>query len=316
MHGRIRKAFVATWLGGLACLPPLTAPAEIINRILATVDGDPVTLYEVEKFRDEDIRARQAGLQGPRELLDAFIGEKIVEREVKEKGLIVRDEDVSAYIAQILERNRIDESRLEEALGAQGLTLQAYRSQIREDLLRQQLIAREIRGKVSVSPEEIQRYYDAHRDEYATPSEMEISHIVLALPQDASSDQVAAITAKAEEIRSQAKRGDFAKLARQYSEDASAEDGGKLGSFKKGELLEELETAAAQLKVGEVSPPVRTRVGLHLVRLDARSGEGVRPLEELKEELREKLYAEAVEERFQRWMTEDLRKRHHVDIFE
>lgn len=292
-----------------------SADAEIINAILATVDGDPVTLHELKRFQRDDIRARQAGITNRRELLDALITQKVVEREVSAQGVIVRDEDVTAYIDGIKQRNNISDEKLEEALRAQGLTVEQYRRQIREDLQRQQLVAREIRGKVSVSPEEIERYYNAHIDEYSVPSRTDISHIVLRLPEQASSDQVAAITAKAEQIREQIDSGlDFAEAARRFSEDASGKDGGHLGWFKKGELLEPMEVAATQLKVGEVSGPVRTRLGMHLVRVDARETEGKRDLAELQDEIKQQLYQQAVEQRMQKWLSEELYKRHHVQM--
>ena len=121
--------------------------------------------------------------------------------------------------------------------------------------------------------------------------------------------------AKAEEVRGRLKKGaDFAELAKQFSEDATAQNGGELGWFKKGELLEPLEKAAETLKAGQVSEPVRTTVGVHLVKVEAREGASHPDLDELAEQIKEQLYNAALEERFQKWLTDDLRKRHHVEI--
>ena len=294
----------------------LTARAETINRILATVDGDPITLYELTQYGERDIRARQQGASMDRAaLLDALITEKIVQREVADKGVVVRDEDIERYVESIKERNKISDEQLKQALAAQGMTPEAYRTQIREDLQRQQLIAREIRGKVSVTPEDIQRYYDAHSSEYATPERLQVAHIVFRLAPDAPPDRVAAITAKADEVRARLKKSDdFAALAKQYSEDATSEQGGELGWFKKGELLEPMEQAAAKLKIGDVSEPIRTKVGLHIVKLEGREGAGRQNIEEHAEQIKQQLYNVALEERFQKWMTGELRQRHHVEM--
>jgi parvulin-like peptidyl-prolyl isomerase len=191
--------------------------------------------------------------------------------------------------------------------------LESYRAQIREDIQRQQLIAREVRGKVNVTPEEVQRYYDAHLSEYSTPSKVQVAHIVFRLDADAPPDKVAAATAKAQEVYGRIKKGaDFAELARQYSEDPSGANGGDLGWFKQGELLDSLEKAAARLKVGEVSEPVRSNVGLHLIKLEGREGAAHQSLDELSDQIKQQLYNAALEERFQKWLTEDLRRRHHV----
>ena len=121
--------------------------------------------------------------------------------------------------------------------------------------------------------------------------------------------------AKAEEVQSRLKKGaDFAELAKQFSEDGTAQNGGDLGWFKKGELLEPLEKAAETLKVGQVSDPIRTSVGVHLIKLEAREGASHQDLDELADKIKEQLYNAALEERFQKWLTDDLRKRHHVEI--
>lgn len=307
-------AFVLTLCTGAAIMP---AQAERINAVLATVDGEPVTLYEVRQFAKSSLRLRQSTNLSDQELLRAVITDKIVEREVQQKGIIVRDEDVDAYIRSVKERNRIDDRQLEEALRAQGLDLPTYRKQVREDLARQQLLAREIRGKVTVTPEDVQRYLEEHKEEYVGPARVRIAHILFPLPPDASGNQVAAVLARAQEVRQQIAQGlDFAVAAQRYSQDKTAQEGGDLGWFKPGELLDELEQAQAPLKVGEVSEPVRTRLGIHLVRVLAREQEGQVDRSALEEEVRQKLYTQALEERFQRWLSEDLYKSHHVEIFE
>lgn len=302
-----------------SALGPMSMPAtaERLNAVLATVDGEPITLYEVRQFAQSSLRLRQPASLSQADLLRAVITDKIVERQVQQKGIIVRDEDVEAYIRSIKERNRIDDRQLEEALRAQGLDLVSYRKQVREDLARQQLIAREIRGKVTVTPEDVQRYLDEHKEEFVGPARVRLAHIFFQLPSDAPGDRVAAVLARAAEVRQQIAAGlDFAVAAQRYSEDKTGKEGGDLGWFKPGELVDELESAQQRLQVGEVSEPVRTRLGVHLVRVLAREQEGQIDRNAVEEEVRQKLYSQALEERFQRWLTEDLYKLHHVEIFD
>lgn len=294
------------------------AAAELVNKILATVDGEPVTVYQLKRFTQDSIRGRQLSASVDQSaLLDALITDKLIQKEVSEKGVIVRDEDIDRYIEAIKQRNNLDDEKLKTALAGQGLTLESYRAQIREEIERDQLVGREIRGKVSVTPEEVQRYYEAHLSEYSTPEKVQVAHIVFRLDQDAPPDKVAATTAKAQELYERIKKGaDFAALAKQYSEDPSGENGGDLGWFKPGELLDSLEKAAKRLKVGEVSEPVRTKVGLHLIKVEAREGAAHQNLDELSDQIKQQLYNAALEERFQKWLTEDLRKRHHVVLLQ
>jgi peptidyl-prolyl cis-trans isomerase SurA len=289
----------------------------VVNRILATVDGEPITLYELKNFMASNPLAAQVAEQGPEPVLDALITTRMIEREISSKGIVIGDADIDAYINQIRQQNQISEEQLYQALSAQGITPEAYRNQIRQELQRAQLINREIRGKVSITPEDVERYYQAHLEEYEKAPEVTVSHIVLRLPDDAPPEEVERVEKKAEEIHAMLDDGeDFSALARQYSEDPAAESGGVLGTFRIGSMLDALDDAARDLDVGEYSQPVRSSVGIHIVRLDARSDETHTPLDELSEGIREKLYNEALEERYARFLTEDLRERHHVEMLE
>jgi peptidyl-prolyl cis-trans isomerase SurA len=238
-----------------------------------------------------------------------------MEKEVSDKGIIVRDEDIDHYIEGIKERNKLTNDQLQAALGAQGLTMERYRTQVREEIQKAQLINREIRGKVNVTPEEIQRYYEAHISEYSTPAKTQVAHILFRLEPDAPPDKVAAVTAKAQAAYDRIKKGaDFAAMAKEYSDDPSGQNGGDLGWFKQGELLDDLDRVATKLKTGAVSEPVRTKVGVHILKVEAREGESHQSLDGLADQIKEQLYNAALEDRFQKWLVEDLRKRHHVEM--
>jgi peptidyl-prolyl cis-trans isomerase SurA len=306
----------STWWLFVTALTALAAAAhaERVDKILATVDGEPITVYQLKQFTHDSIRGRQlSASMDQASLLDALITDTLIKKEVSDKGIVVRDEDIDRYIDAIKERNNLDEEKLKTALAGQGLSMESYRAQIREEIEREQLVTREIRGKVSVTPEDVQRYYEAHLSEYSTPSRVQVAHIVFRLDADAPPDKVAAVTAKAQEVYERIEKGaDFAEMAKQYSEDPSGANGGDLGWFKQGELLDSLEKAAARLKVGEVSEPVRSKVGLHLIKLEGREGAAHQSLDELSDQIKQQLYNAALEERFQKWLTEDLRRRHHV----
>ncbi len=293
-------------------LGPLPAAAVVVNRVLATIDGEPVTLHEFNTFAERTQRRQTADPQG---LLEGLITDKLLQKEVSDKGIVVRDEDIDHYVDGIKERNRLSDAQLQQALAAQGMTWEGYRKQIREEIQKAQLINREIRGKVNVTPEEVERYYKAHLEEYAKPERVHLRHIVLRLPAGASEDAVAAAIAKAEDLRSQIGKGtDFAELARQHSDDPAAKDGGDLGWLQRGQMLDVFETAALELKNGEVSRPVRTEAGVHLIKLEEREGASHTSLDELAGGIKEQLYNAALEERYEKWLTEELRKRHVVEI--
>jgi peptidyl-prolyl cis-trans isomerase SurA len=306
---------VAVLCGIVAIALVRPSQAVTVNRIVATVDGDPVTAYELQQFVASQVRPTAEGMPSHDEVLDALITQRLILKEFESLGLKVQEEDVDRYIDTIRQRNHLTPEQLEQALKQQGITVDRYRDQVRDELRRAQLINREIRGKVNVTPEEVERYYQAHLDDYSTPESITISHIVLQLPADAPSEQVAAVQKRAAELYAQLKGGaDFAELARNNSEDGSAKAGGSLGTFKKGEVLDVLEQAAAKLKPGQFSEPVRSNVGVHIVRLDERSGASHAPLEKQAEEIKQRLLNAALEERYNRWLREDLRKKHSVEM--
>src|SRR5205807_10447477 len=132
-------------------------------------------------------------------------------------------------------------------------------------------------------------------------------------------DEAAAAQARAEwlGVRARALDGhDLGGLAGQFSEGPGARKGGERGTFGRGEMEHDLESAAFALEAGKVSEPVRAGGGFHLLRVDQRIGAGHKPLDEVQDEIRDALYNQALEERFQNWLSHGLRERHHVEVLD
>ena len=176
---------------------------------------------------------------------------------------------------------------------------------------------REIRQRVNVSPQEIERYYRAHLEDYATSERVRVRDIFFPVAASADEAEIEHVRAKAEEVRQLARGGrEFAALARQFSEGPGADNGGEIGTFARGQMEPALEEAAFRLKAGEVSEPVRTAAGFHLLRPEQDITAGHKSLDEVRDSIRETLYNDALEERFQQWLSRDLRERHHVEVLE
>ena len=309
-----RGGAAAAAILALVALAPGGAAATVVNRIVATIDGEPVTLFELRQFAGKTIRGRDVTSEDAGRLLDALILEKIIDMEAKAQGLSVPDSEIDAYIEDVKQRNKLDEMQLRQALEAQGIDYESYRAQIRAEVQRQRLIAREIRGKVNISPEEIERYYEANKEQYAQAARTRVAHIVFFVPENAPSAQVVAAKARADASWEALRGGaDFGELAAERSDDGGA-DGGMLGWFKPGELVDPLDAEAQKLKVGTYSRPVRGPQGFHILKVVERESAGYEPLEQHAAEIKEKLYAAALEERYERWIGEELRKRHHVEM--
>jgi len=287
--------------------------AEIANRIVATIDGEPVTAHEVRRYAKD----HNASPEVPEsQVLQALITDKLLEKEIKALGINARDEDIDRYIGEVRSRSGLDEEGFKQALSAQGMTWEAYRAKVKAEIEKAQLVNREIRQRVNVSPQEIERYYDAHKADYEIAEQVKVRDILFAID-GSEEDDIARARAKAVEVRALATGGrDFAALARQFSDGPGADKGGELGTFGRGEMESALDEAVFSLKPGQVSEPIRTSAGFHLLRVDERIGAGHRPMAEVQDEIRDKLYNDALEERFQQWLTRDLRERHHVEVMD
>jgi peptidyl-prolyl cis-trans isomerase SurA len=294
----------ATFLVGLA-------HAEVANRIVATIDGEPITAYELRRY------AREHDAEGASEsqILEAVITDKLLDQEIKAQGISARDDEIDRYVKEVQGRNGMDDEAFARALAAKGITVEVYRAKVKREIEKAQLVNKEIRQRVNVSPEEIRRHYEAHRTDYEVAEKVKVRHILFTVDRGADQEQIERVRAKAVEVRGLATSGrDFQELARQFSEGPGSDKGGELGTFSKGELSPELEAVVFRLKTGEVSEPVRSPSGFHLLLVDERISSSHRPLEEVSDKIRDELYNGALEERFQNWLSRDLRERHHVEV--
>src|SRR5215510_989451 len=149
------------------------AEAEVIDRIVATVDDEPITLYELRSFSKEPgqraLFMPQGGAAGmsDRDILEVLIMNKLVGKEVEAQGIKAKDSDIDSYIERIKEQSKIDDEQFQTALKTQGLSMEEYRKQLSQEIERALLINREIGAHVNVTPEDVARYYKEHASEYA-----------------------------------------------------------------------------------------------------------------------------------------------------
>ena len=249
-------------------------------------------------------------------MLEQFITDKLLESEIREAGIKVTDEDVDHYIEQIKGRNRLTEEELTTALSREGHTMAAYRAVVKNELEKNEIINRQVRQKVNVTNDDVERYYKFNGKSYRSDERARIRHILLSLPKDAAPEEVQGAVDKAADLRKRVLAGeDFAKLAREFSEGAGQTAGGDIGWIKRGTLIGELEEVAfGTLSVGEISEPFRTSMGIHIVKVEARDGGTALPLSTVAPKIKEELYAKAFDEKRIRWEKTDLRRKHRVDV--
>jgi peptidyl-prolyl cis-trans isomerase SurA len=253
---------------------------------------------------------------GDREVLEQFITEKLLEAEVRESGIRITDEEVDQYIAQIKQRNRLSDDDLKKVLSREGQTVESYRASVKTELEKSEIINRQVRKKVSITSEDVERYYKLNSNKYRSEDKVRLRHILLPLAERAAPDEVQAATDKAMELYEQIAAGkDFGQLAREFSQGAGRGDGGDIGWVNRGTLVSGIEEIAFEkLSVGQVSRPFRTSMGVHLVKLEERQIGAVLPMSAVASKIKDELYSKALEERFAKWLKTDLRRKHRVDV--
>jgi peptidyl-prolyl cis-trans isomerase SurA len=315
-------ALIVACLAAASWAPPRAAHAQDdLDRVVASVDGDPITVHDLETFAAVNhATLPDAGdLNSPetKAVLKGVISERLLEDEVKKYKDQVEERQIDEYISNFERANGITDEQLREQLRSQNHTYDDFRKHARLELQKMIMIQKEVRQKVNVSPEEIKVYYDTHPDEFRVGKErFKLAQILIALPANASPAQVEAARVKAENIRKQLLDGaDFNKLALQYSDDDSKNQGGELGDFARGEMIDPIQNAIDQMKVGAVSEPIRTEHGFHLVKLEAHDEIGIKPLAEVSGQIQEKLVSQKAQQQFGVWVDNDLVKQHYIETF-
>ena len=309
----MRKSILSIVIFVIFSLSEGISGATIIDRIVAIINGEIITLAELERYRSKLQEMSKAtgnpaekaakAPESQREILERLIEEKLVDQQCKKMAIKVSTRDIDMAIEDVKRANAITDEQLKVALIAEGLSLEEYRQQLREQIKRATLVSRVVRKKVIVDDERLKKFYREHIERFKEPDQMRASHILIMIPQNADELLMEALRHKSETILDRLRRGeDFGELARLYSDDASAKSGGDLGFFKRGELLPEFERVTLNLQPGQVSGLVRTKLGFHIVKITGRKAGSVMPYEDVKEKVRNQYYEEESKRLYEVWL--------------
>jgi peptidyl-prolyl cis-trans isomerase SurA len=254
---------------------------ELLDRIAAIVNDGLVLKSELDAQMDAvSKRLQEQKVELPsqsvlkQQVLDRLILQEIQSQHAKRVGLTVSDEQLNSALQEIASRNKIPFDQLPTALAAQGVDYKQYREGMRKELTLSTLRQRDVISHINVSPHELEQFL-ARQQTSAASDEFNVSHILLSLPEAATPQQLEEITHKAQDLSARAAKGeDFGQLAIANSNSQTALDGGQLGWRKGAQLPEFILQLVTKMKAGDVSQPVRTPSGFHIVKLnERRSGE-------------------------------------------
>jgi peptidyl-prolyl cis-trans isomerase C len=272
--------------------PPVKPMPAKLPAIIAKVNGESIEAWELESAVKQ--AEANAGKTVPpeqrdnvlRSVLDELITYHMLAAESRAEKVAVTDAEIDAQIKMIRDMFPTEEA-YKQALALRDLTPERLRQQEKRGLEYQKLLNLQVESKVSVADKDVEAFYQQNIDKFKQGETVHASHIFVAVPQGAPADQKNQARAKAQQVLSELKSGgDFAALAKKYSDDATGPDGGDLGFFGKGDLPPDFEAVAWGLKPGTTSGIVELGAGFHIVKVFERRAPRTAPLVEVRDQVK------------------------------
>jgi peptidyl-prolyl cis-trans isomerase SurA len=279
----------------------------VVDRVVAVVNNEIITMSDLQREQQ-----KHATITDQRLVLEGMIDRKLQMAAAKRNGIDVTDGELTEGIDDIRKRNNMTAAQFEQALAKEGLTLEQYRAELREQMTLSRLFNKYVRTGLAVDDAEARAYYDRNAKQYSLPEEVKVRHLVVAVPEKASPAEVKAAQEKAAALMERIRTGeDFIRLIREHSDSPSAKQDGDLGFLQRGHAIPELEEAAKSLKPGEFAGPVRCDDGFHIIRVeDIRTP--VQPFEKVKEDITRMLFEQKMENTYRSFL-QSLRSESHIE---
>ncbi|MDT8443561.1 MAG: SurA N-terminal domain-containing protein [Desulfuromonadales bacterium] len=304
----------------LFCMIGLSsAAAEVVSRIAAVVNKDIITTNQLDQKLQEQL-AKQERQPSPaqlgalrQEMLSRMIEETLVEQRIKALNLRVSEDEIETALLDVQKKNQLSREALQEAVMVQGLDFDAYRENLRQQILRYKLIGEEVRSQVEVSEREVVEYYRAHLDDYRLAPEIQLSAITFPISKKASDQERQQIRKIAGEALARLRQGqELAQVVASYNATYGA-TGGELGRFTYGELVPGFVDAINGIEEGHFSEPVDAAEAIHLLRVDKRFAGGLRQFDAVNAEIYQMILDQKTDARIKEW-TRSLKARSFIDI--
>lgn len=293
-----------------ALLFPEISTASVTDRIIAVVNTELIMLSELkaevaseerriqETYRGAELKRRlqQVEYMG----LTRMIERKLQLQTAKTKGVEVADDEVRRAALELKRQGEhVDETNPND------------KKNIKEQLLLMRVVDREVRSGVMVTESELQRYYQSHQNRFLIPDEYRISQIlILRKSRETEEDAHERATSVSSALK---QGGDFGEMALKYSDGPEATKGGNIGFVRQGELLPQIERALSALEPGQVTEPIQTSDGWHIIKLDEKRLPQFRPFAEVKTEIQTLVFQQKTEDVYQTWLG-DLKNKAFIEV--
>jgi peptidyl-prolyl cis-trans isomerase SurA len=314
--------------GALFLLAPAGSRAQskgvVVEEIIARVNNEVVTLSDYQKAAQglaqevaqdcpnctpERIQGQLKDRQ--KNLLRDMIDQQLLIERAKDMTISV-ETDLIKRLDEIRKQNNLASMEdLEKAVESQGIAWEDHRTQLRNGLSTQEVIRREVGGRMDIGSDEVKQYYEAHKQEFNRPEEVALAEIFLTT-EGKNPEETAAVRTRADDLRNRLVKGeDFTALAKRYSEGSTAKEGGELGAFERGQLAKQLEDAVFPLEKGQYSEVIQTKTGFEVLKVLDHYQAGLQPLDKVEGEITNHLYQQKMEPALRNYLAE-LREESYV----
>jgi len=311
-------------LGIVSGLYAADGEREVLDKVVAIVNDEVITQSELDQLLGpvyEQFRKVYTGSDFTRKIEEARYGllmqlieDRLVYQEAKRLGVEVTEEEINERMEGFKEKFKKEE--FERLLREQGLSLSKLKERYREQIAIRKLHQMEVRGKVIVTPLEVEDFYKQHKDEFSEEEKIRVRTITVRKNQDAIDEKIEDPEArrKADEILGRIYNGEsFEELAKTVSEDTKAKEGGDLGFMTRGELLPSIEEVVFNLRIGDVSPVLGTDMGYHIFKIVERQEKKEKSFEDVEKGVHEILMRKKSQERFKEWI-EELKTNAYISL--
>jgi len=293
--------------------------AKVVEEIIARVNNDIITLSDYQKaqatVRQEveqecqncaPARIDEMYNERAKNLLRDQIDQSLLVQRGKDQGLSV-ETDVIKRLDQVRQQNNLPSlEELEKAVEAQGISWEDYKNNLRNSLLTQEVVRRDVGPRVSdtIDRDMAKKYYDEHKAEFVRPEQVYLAEIFFST-EGKSADEIEAIRKKANDTFAKVKAaGDFSELARRYSDGSTSKEGGELGAFERGQLAKPLEDQLFKMPKGDTTEIMQTKTGFQILKVIDHFDAGQQAFEKVQGEIMNRLYMEHLQPALRSFLAE------------
>ena len=303
-------------------LPPAKTPnGTVVEDVVARINDQIISRSDVERA-EQNLEQEAAQQNMPpselmakqKDMLRDMIDQQLLLSKAKEMGLNA-DADVIRRLDEIRKQYKMSSmDDLEKAARQQGVSFEDFKAQIRDQTLTQQVVRDEVGRHLQMTQSDEAKFYNEHKKEFEQPEQVQLSEILVPLPENATPAEIVQAERKANDLKSQLTQGaDFASLAKKNSGGPTAAQGGELGLFKRGALAKVLEDQTFDLKAGETTQPIRTRQGFVILKVTDHIAAGPAPLKQVEPQVQEAMYMQEMQPALRAYLSK-LRDQAYIDI--